>query len=503
MRNPRKDVALVRLLLAAVPCALAAPLASACDGATMVPDAGCADPFDATPTAPALGILQFQVEHNLAGPGCLEAGSCSLTTEVDYPEVDRWIEELQWHSNIPVLHWDHPIPWLVFDEDCPDGRDCAAFYETHLPGQWAAWLDAFARSFAERRGGYLAVSLLNGGRNGIQPLDLLDDGDPIAVGGTCPDLSPGELVTVQLPTPDGPVTRSFQPYRAYRNFVFYLATKLRPRHLALLVEANLYAVNCPDQWDGLVTFYHDLYDEARAVLGPDTSLFATLTYKELLAYHVENCMPLEVQDCGQPPAEPGYQEPDPLICYPLNLGPLRDLDEGRRLDLLALSFYPDALLMRPPGFQTWAEVYPRDWDGSSRCTYRIPTIPYVDPFRALDRIEWDRPVAMAEFGARSCPVPVVIPQADGEAILVLPGSENSQDFWLRHALFETRLRKFPFFVASFLRDYPPIGVWAYQEEVLSAELVSLFNSFACMGLYLSDGGRKQASGTWAGFLLPE
>ncbi len=483
-------------------CLLVVLQAIGCGRHQDVPTGGCRSGDDAGPTGPALGILQFQVTHNLTDDRCLDDGSCSLSMEVSNDHLEPWLDELQDNSNMPVVHWDGPIPWLVFDEDCSNSQDPVTFYEARLTKNWVDRLDAFARYFARALGGYLAVSLLNGTRNGIQALDNLDGEKALPVAGTCPDLSPGRTMVVQVPGTNGPQEHIFEIYRAYRNFLRYLTEKLHPRYVGLLVEANLYAQLCPGQWGSLVQFYRSLYDEIRADVGPDVALFATLTYKELLGYEPENCMTLDVQSCMGPTDPVQYSTPDPLLCFPLNLGPMHDLDEGRRLDFLALSFYPDALLMRTPQAQTWVEVYPADWDGQSDCLYRIPTVPFLNPFQALDRIGWDRPVVLSEYGARSCPVTMVHENGTDTSILLLPGSETTQHSWLLLALDEARRRHFPFFVAPFLRDYPPLGLWVYQQGVMPALLLSLFNNFACMGLSQADGDPKDAiAELWREYLL--
>lgn len=446
--------------------------------------------------APWMGVLQFHVVHNLDDQGCLQRDDCNLSIEEE-DRIEAWLDEIAAVSNLAVLHWDRTVPWLVFDPLPPDGVSRVTFYDERLDPALRAWVDAFADHFASMPRRYLAVTPLNGERNGLSPCRVDTDNDEIAVAGACPAVAPGTRVAFDYDPGTGPVTASFDLERAYTNFVLYLVDKLDPDYLALAIEANMYRVNCPGQWDGLVALYHALVDRLRGAVAPRVRLFATLTFKDLLAYETEQCHgPLAFEPCEGAPSPPDYPVPDPATCYPLDLQAVHDLDAGGRLDILALSFYPDALLMAT-GDETVLRVYPADWDGSAGCIMRAQATPFLDPFAALDRFGWDKPVAVAELGAFSCRTLAFV--RDGQDVFLMqpPGDTASQAFWLDHALTTARQRGFLFHVQVFQRDYPPIGPWTVQLGALPELVYNVFNSFACMGLYDAEGGPKdRVTSTW-------
>ncbi len=447
----------------------------------------------------AMGLLQFDVTHNLEDDTCLSRGDCDLTLENE-TNTQEFLARVRAESNMAVLHWDRPIPWLVFDRDPPADGDVVAFYDGLLDARLKAWLDSFVEHFGLMDRRYLAVSMLNSSRSRVLEARIDADLEDIPVGGDCPDLSPGTVLDFDYDPGTGPVHASFDLERAYGNFLRYLARKFQPDYMALLVEANLFKEHCPDQWPGLVDLYHRFYDDMRAILGPDVPLFATVTLTDLLGYDVDACTGLQFEPCTTAPEGPNYGTPDPDACYPLNLSAIRDLDQGDRLDILALSFYPDALLM-DTGTTGILRFYPTDWDGSADCTYRTYQIPLVDPFAALDRFGWTKPMAIAELGARSCATMVYIPAENSSFLLQLPASAESQAFWLRAGLTTAVQRGFEFYVQSFYRDYPPIGVWMFQQGFLDPFGFSALNTFVCMGLYQQDGTPKdEVRSVWEEFL---
>jgi hypothetical protein len=192
--------------------------------------------------------------------------------------------------------------------------------------------------------GFLAVSILSGERSQIAPL-LLGDGTALDIPGVCPEIASGVQVTVS----PGGAPQVFDLERSYRNFLLYLIAKLGPDYIALMVEANLFTEFCPGRADAFYALYRSLYDSVRAAVGPDPMLFATLSYLHLLAYDPIACFGGQnFVSCksGRPPA------PTPIsseACYPTDRSAIDALEQGDRLDLLALSFYPDALEMKPPG----------------------------------------------------------------------------------------------------------------------------------------------------------
>lgn len=231
-----------------------------------------------------MGILQFITKHNLQDNTCLP-DNCYLTLEEE-EDTGTWLDQLESISNMAVLHWDRAIPWLVFDENPPPGVSRSDFYDGRIDDVLRSWINTFADHFKRMASGYLAVSILNGQRDGLQPCRL-DEHQMVEVTGACPVLAPGTQIEFQYDPGSGPMTASFDLERSYANFVMYLYDKLQPDYLALMVEVNWFKempAPCPANWDGLVQLYHHLYDTVRPEVDPLTKVFATLTYKELLGF---------------------------------------------------------------------------------------------------------------------------------------------------------------------------------------------------------------------------
>jgi hypothetical protein len=444
---------------------------------------------------PEIGILQFKVEHNLETPDCLANGTCFLQfEELDAPGA--WLDEIEAASNLAVLHWDRGIPWLVFDPDLPTGADREAFYDARLDAATVGWLDAYAAHFQSMGKGYLAVSLLDGSRSGYAPLHL-GVGDSVAIGPRCPDFSPGTQVTVDPGT--GPVV--FDLARSYRNFVLYLAEKLGPAYLALIVEANLIEETCPARAASLYALYRSLHDVVEAELGlagASPLLFATLSYPPLLDYARQDCFPSSsFQPCGAPqgasPPAAGVE-----ACYPMQLAAIDALNLGGRLDLLALSFYPDALEMNPTTSESPETVayLLEDWNEGGACTASLLWPDAFDPMAALDRLGWTGPIAIAETSARACPSPLRFslpapPPADPtEMVFEIAGSRAAQAAWTQSTLAAAIERDAVFYLHGFLRDYPPVGVWTVDQGLFSTETQQLFNLWPCSGLQDVNGQLK-------------
>ena len=183
-----------------------------------------------------MGILQFRVQHTLQDDSCLP-DQCSLSMEEE-ADTAAWLDHIAARSNMAVLHWDRAIPWLAFDENPPPGVSRMDFYDGRIDGRLRAWIDAFAAHFSRMPSGYLAVGLLNGRRNGLQPCRVNETLN-VEVAGACPVLSPGTQIQFTYDPGSGPVSASFDLEQSYTNFVMYLYDKLQPDYLALMVEANL------------------------------------------------------------------------------------------------------------------------------------------------------------------------------------------------------------------------------------------------------------------------
>jgi hypothetical protein len=435
-----------------------------------------------------MGILQFRIRHNLHDDSCLARSDCYFSTEEE-DDTAWWLAEIAADSNLAVLHWDRAVPWLAFDEDPPPGTSRTEFFDARIDARLRSWIDAFAAHFASLPYGYLAVTPLHGERNRLERCRLDEDLE-VEVTNACPDVDPGTVIQFQYDPGTGPVTASFDLERSYRNFVLYLYDKLQPDYLAIMIETNMFKEFCPTKWSGLVDLYRSIYDTVRAEVDRETKVFATVTFNNLLDYEIGQCHgPLAFEECIGDPSPPNYPDPDPITCYPLDLSAITDLDQGDRLEILALSFYPDSLQMAV-GDDNLIYVYPDDWDGSSSCLMRAQAPPFLDPIAALDRFNWSKPVAIAELGARSCRTLSFFEDGPNRFIIQPPGDLTSQAFWLDHFLERAKERKFEFYVQVFLRDYNPLGLWTVRQGVLPENLYNIYNIFPCMGLYDENGQVK-------------
>lgn len=453
-----------------------------CGGSSDSPGDGDTD----TETGLLMGILQFRGQHNLQDDSCLP-DQCNLTFE-EQTDTAAWLDDIASFSNMAVFHWDRPIPWLAFDENPPQGVSRIDFFDGRIDDQLRNWIDAFVIQFQRMPKGYVAVSLLNADRNGVQQYRV-DETLIADVTDACPTLSPGTQIDFTYDPGSGAVNASFDLERSYTNLLMYLYDKLQPDYLALMVEVNLYkedSAPCAANWDGLVQLYRQIYDSVRTEVNSATKVFATLTLQHLLAYDLNAAPgPLVYEPCTGNPTPPAYAAPSPEATYPLDLSAINDLDQGNRLEILALSFYPDAMLM-DVAEDNLVKLYPEDWDGSSECYARAQALPYVDPTEALERFNWTKPMAIAELGARS---DRTIQFRQGY-IVRPPADLTSQVFWLDLFLSAAQEKPFEFYIQPFLDDYDAIGTWTVALSVLDAPTYSLFNNFAYMGLHDAQGAPK-------------
>ncbi|MGB5746284.1 MAG: hypothetical protein WBM69_04835 [Desulfobacterales bacterium] len=441
------------------------------------------------PFKPLMGMLQFRVRHNLQDDSCVARGDCFYAIEEE-DQTAAWLAQIAADSDLAVLHWDRAVPWLAFDADPPVGTSRTDFFDGRIDAKLRSWINAFAAHFASLPYSYLAVTPLHGLRDKLERCRINEDLE-VEITDACPDVGPGAVIQFQYDPGSGPVTASFDLEKSYRNFVLYLYDKLRPDYFAIMVEVNMYKTLCPTKWSGLVDLYRTLYDTVRAEVDSETKVFATVVFQDLLDYEVEQCHgALAFEACVGAPGPPVYPVPDPTACYPLDLSAIMDLDQGDRLEILALSFYPDNLLMAVSENDNLLYAYPEDWDETSDCLMRAQLPPFLDPIAALDRFNWSKPVAIAELGARSCRTLQFIDDGLNRFIIQPAGDLTSQTFWLDHFLESAGQRKFEFYVQVFRNDYYPIGLWAERQGVLPENLYNVNNIFPCMGLYDDNGQVK-------------
>ena len=416
-------------------------------------------------------------------------GDCFYSIKEE-DQTTAWLAKIAVDSDLAVLHWDRAVPWLAFDADVPVGTSRTDFFDARIDAKLLSWINDFAAHFASLPYSYLAVTPLHGLRNKLERCRINADLD-VEITDTCPDVDPGTVIDFQYDPGTGPINASFDLEKSYRNFVLYLYDKLRPDYFAIMIEVNMYKNFCPAKWIGLVDLYRSIFDTVRAAVDSETKVFATVVLQDLLDYDIEQCHgALAFESCAGAPSPPNYPVPDPTTCFPLDLSVITDLDQGGRLEILALSFYPDSLLMAVSENDNLLRAYPEDWDETSECLMRAPLPPFLDPIAALDRFNWTKPVAIAELGARCCRTLQFIDDGTSRFIIQPPGDITSQAFWLDHFLESARLRKFEFYVQVFRDDYNPIGLWAERQGVLPQDLYNVNNIFPCMGLYDDQGQVK-------------
>lgn len=441
---------------------------------------------------PRRGVLQFQVEHNMETDACVSAADCRLSIEAE-DDVQAWLGRIAELGTMPVLHWDRAIPWMVFAEPAPDPGQRVAFYDGRLDANLRAWIDAFAAQFADADGGLLTVSPLHGDRVNLAPMHRANGSEEMLTDG-CPTLAPGTT----FDTSEG----TFELGPTYAHFLLYLHDKLRPSRMALAVEANLYLLACPDQWDGFVETYRDAYDAVRAEVDAELPLFTTLIYSQLLGHDDQACHGgLAWVPCTEPAPDPPVV--DAATCYPMDRKAIDDFEAGDRLDLLALSFYPDGLTMSFPGEESTLEAFlPASFeDGECVMHARMPAL--ADPLAQLDRLGWEGPVAFAETSARGCPTYAWIDDGQNAFVVEAPGSLDRQTYWLDAVLTASDERAFDFVVWSFLEDYQPLGPWTVEQGVLDPLLLNIFNTWTCSGLLDGSGQEKPGlTQRWRDSLVP-
>ena len=463
-----------------------------------IEDALTTDPVDdvvevetrVEPSPPAQGVLQLRVTHNMAEPGCLGLGNCQLEFEAPAAETLNWVEALSQHGTMPVLHWDRPMPWIAFSED-PTG-DMVDFYNGRMPAELLAYVDAYAAAFSVG-GGYLALTPLSGARDAVKP-QFIANGE-VHVGQICDSMASDEVFSVDLGDGTGP--QEFNLGVSYLNFVRYMVQRLQPAYLALGIEVNLYEEKCAGHegaFDDFASLYRSTYDQLRQD-GVSIPIFGTFTLVELLGYHEDHCQgPLDFTSCDS--ARPELPSPTPETCFPVHRTSVDVFDEGGRLDILALSYYPDRLNTNVEGDVIMMQSADSGQDGECLAVSHLYDVP--DPLEHLGLLGWDKAMAFAEIGAHSCTVPIYFPAlnpGDNPFLLVLPGSISRQAHHLSKIMDAAAAHKMPFVVNAFLNDFLPVLPAVAQEEVLPPSIVALVNAFSCMGLR-DVGGTPKTELPW-------
>lgn len=170
-------------------------------------------------------------------------------------------------------------------------------------------------------------------------------------------------------------------------------------------------------------------------------------------------------------------------------------DKNNRLDILALSYYPDRLNTNVEGDVIMMQSADSGKDGECLAVSHLYDVP---PLEHLGLLGWDKAMAFAEIGAHSCTVPIYFPAlnpGDNPFLLVLPGSISRQAHHLSKIMDAAGAHKMPFVVNAFLNDFLPVLPAVAQEELLPPSIVALVNAFSCMGLR-DVGGTPKTELPW-------
>jgi hypothetical protein len=451
------------------------------------PDSNAVDSTESE-NEPYFGFLQLRVENNATDDSCRQTNSCQIRANKD-ESVRQWLSRVREDSNLGVLHWNRPIPYEAFATSPEDEENITAFYDSKIPPALLDWIEAFQSHFRKQQETFLQVSALDGPR--LRPAKQYvsrSQGAQIA-SEECPKLNPNS--SFEIETKDGePETINFQD--TYANFLKYLYQKLKPDNFALVVEANLYKKHCPNRWQGFVELYHETYEDLRDVTGSATRLFATFTYSDILGYDLQRCTGgLKSIGCGRAPGESPYPTRTPGECYHIDPTPIEDFNRGDHLDMLGLSLYPDGLLMRVPDGPKAFEVHSLDSEGPGDCQSKLVMPEVINPWKQLDRLDWDKPIAITETSSRSCTVWQWFENESGETGLFrLPASLTTQKFWLRKAVYAAKAHDMKFMVQSLYEDFPPIGR-SFLQSFENPTSFNAINLWACSGFYTRDNRQKQ------------
>ena len=338
-------------------------------------------------------------------------------------------------DNLLALHMDwFPVPWAEFAAG------------TAPPPAWEREMDRIA-ALQQVLGlpVYLALTPIGGNRDRLAPQAT----GTSALG----QAAPAERCAPLASQPDAESIR-----RGYRAYVDYMVARFRPRFLALSIEVNVYAVNCPAAWDDMKAFLNETYAAVKSTR-PDLTVFHTFQIEWLWQAN---------------------QQGDPCFgfkreCLGANWAPLRDL----RTDLFAISTYPIATYVN--------------------AGRRLP-----DDYLTVFSTFTPAPLAVAETGWQAV---TFSGEVDGRCIPGLPSSEADQRWWMRRLLGDAEHASMPFVVWWANEDLMPAAVLAPCECQDASEWCSFLRAldrdgrngirfFGTMGLRDFDGTPRPALADW-------
>jgi hypothetical protein len=204
-------------------------------------------------------------------------------------------------ADVVSVHQDfYGVPWDAFSADVPTP-----------PAEWVALMDAIKAQYAGRRI-FLSLQLAGGATR-----DDLADRTTI-VGGVVQTAHFGVPCYDFATAPDGPVLRA-----AWGRYVTWMVRQFDPEWVNVGVELNLFAVQCPVAWAGMVATEVAGYDAAKAAK-PTVLAFPSFQIDTL--YGRQQCT---ADDAHATPAQRA-------ACYEANYAQLA----GLKRDRFAVSTYP-------------------------------------------------------------------------------------------------------------------------------------------------------------------
>jgi hypothetical protein len=148
------------------------------------------------------------------------------------------------------------------------------------PPGWAARLAALS-SFARgaHKQVFLSVSPLDGSRSTLAPRVRTVSGAEVMESGWAPRCWDARTA------PDGPTWRD-----AYVRYVEWMVDAFQPEFLNVGIELNLWDINCPSAWEGMVDVVNAAYDAAKA-RSPATRVFPSIQIDALYGMAPGSCPP--------------------------------------------------------------------------------------------------------------------------------------------------------------------------------------------------------------------
>ncbi len=342
-------------------------------------------------------------------------------------------------SNLLALHMDwFPSPWREFAA----GTAPARAWELEM-----ARIDAVVAELGLPV--YLALTPIGGDHNKLKPQaageSALEEDHGFS-GEVCQSIADrDDYESVVVP--------------GYRAFVSAMVERFEPIYLAISIEINDYARQCPAAWAALERLLNEVYEEQKA-LRPELVVFNTYQIDTLweAAERHEPCF--------------GYR----LDCVEQNVKAILGLET----DVFAISTYPIGALLN---------------NGS------LP-----DDYLSIFSTMTDAPLAVAETGYPAS----TISGLDGETCVAgLPSTPEDQNRWMERLLAEAADLEMPFVIWWANTDLASVETlggcrcpdsgsdWCQFLNRLPRDAAQGIRFFGVMGLRASDGTPRLARESWA------